>query len=138
MKVLSRVLIAMILLGCGSGVDENALPYLNGYWEIEKVVFPDGNTKAYQVNSSVDFIEIKDGRGFRKKVQPQFDGSFKTSDDAEQFRVSAVNGTLIMEYSNGEQRWEETLVGLAEDRFEVRSEDGVSYHYKRYQPLELD
>ena len=138
MKDLSRVLIVLILLGCGSRIDEKTLPYLNGYWEIEKVVFPDGSTKSYQLNSSIDFIEIEDTKGFRKKMQPQFDGSFKTSDDAEQFTVTAVKNTLIIQYSHAEQNWEETLVALTEDRFVVQSENGVAYHYKRYRPLELD
>ena len=87
MKPLATVFVILLLFGCSSKVDQASLPLLNGYWEIEKVVFPDGSTKSYEVNASIDFIEIDGQKGFRKKMQPQFDGTFTTSDDAEQFTV---------------------------------------------------
>ncbi|MCX2720420.1 lipocalin family protein [Lentiprolixibacter aurantiacus] len=138
MKVWYCVFTVCLLLGCGSRVDPGALPQLNGYWEIEKVVFPDGSNKTYEVNTSIDFIEIKGQQGFRKKMQPQFDGTFNTSDDAEQFTVISVKNRLIMRYSNADNHWEETLVEITTDHFQVLSEDGVTYHYKRYEPLEMN
>ena len=138
MKIARTICIVFLLLGCTTKVDPDTLTLLNGYWEIEKVVFPNGSVKAYEVNTSIEYIEIEGRQGYRKKMQPQFDGSFKTSDDAEQFAVAESKGTLIIQYSNTQNSWEETLVALTKERFEVLSEDGVSYHYKRYQPLELD
>ncbi|MDX1315549.1 MAG: hypothetical protein R3356_08610, partial [Eudoraea sp.] len=138
MKVLQKVFVIFLLLGCSTKVDPDSLPLLNGYWEIEKVVFPDGSTKSYKVNTSIEYIEIKGREGFRKKMQPQFDGSFKTSNDAEQFIITEVQSTLILQYANAENSWEETLIALSKENFEVRSEEGVAYHYKRYEPLELD
>jgi hypothetical protein len=138
MKAFCSVVALLLLLGCKSGVDPESLPLLNGYWEIEKVVFPDGSIKTYEVNASIDYIEIKDREGFRKKMQPQFDGTFNTSNDAERFTISSGGNALIIRYSNAEITWEETLVTLSEDQFEVLSETGVTYHYKRYKPLELN
>ena len=138
MRTLVTVFTIILLLGCGSKVDPDALPLLNGYWEIEKVVFPDGSTKAYEVNASIDFIEINGREGFRKKMQPQFDGTFTTSNDAEQFTIASVKNALIIQYTNAQQSWEETLVDLTEDQFQVISQNGVAYHYRRYQPLELN
>ncbi|MBT8211281.1 MAG: hypothetical protein KJP14_12210 [Eudoraea sp.] len=138
MKNSFGILLFVLLAGCSPKVDVDKLPKLNGYWEIEKVVFPDGSTKAYEVNASVDFIQINGKEGFRKKMQPQFDGSFRTSDDAERFTVIDKSGILIMSYANAEQTWEETLVALMDDQFEVVNQAGISYHYKRYQPLNLN
>ena len=138
MKNCLGILLLAILFGCSPKVEVDKLPRLNGYWEIEKVDFPDGSSKSYEVNASVDFIQLKEREGFRKKMQPQFDGSFRTSDDAERFSIIEKSGTFIMKYSNAEQTWEETLVALTDDQFQVRNQDGISYHYKRYQPLNLN
>ncbi|MBT8179328.1 MAG: hypothetical protein HKP60_09445 [Eudoraea sp.] len=138
MKNSFGILLFVLIAGCSPKVDVDKLPKLNGYWEIEKVVFPDGSTKTYEVNASVDFIQINGKEGFRKKMQPQFDGSFRTSDDAERFTVIDKSGILIMSYANAEQTWEETLVALLDDQFEVVNQAGISYHYKRYQPLNLN
>ena len=137
MKNCLGLLVLFVAIGCSPKVDVATLPQLNGYWEIDKVVFPDGSSKSYEVNASVDFIQINEKEGFRKKMQPQLDGSFRTSDDAEQFTVIEKSGVLIMSYSNAAQTWEETLVVLKDDQFEVVNQDGISYHYKRYQPLNL-
>ena len=128
----------ILMLSCNSKIDSSKLPLLNGYWEIEQVVFPDGSTKSYTVNASIDFFELNGQEGFRKKMQPQFDGTFKTSNDAEQFTITSSKNRMIIQYSNSENSWEETLIELTDDRFEVMSESGVAYHYKRYQPLELN
>lgn len=138
MKAFCSLIAVFLLMGCSSKIDPASLPQLNGYWEIEKVVFPDGSTKSYEVNASIDFIEMEGRDGFRKKMQPQFDGTFNTSNDAEQFSIISGKNALIIQYSNAEIRWEETLVALSKDRFEVLSENGVTYHYKRYEPLELN
>ena len=137
MKAFCSVVALLLFVGCISKVDPASLPLLNGYWEIEKVVFPDGNTKTYEVNTSIDFIEINGKEGFRKKMQPQFNGTYNTSNDAEQFTILWGKNALIIKYSNAEISWEETLLSLSEERFEVISETGVTYHYKRYKPIEL-
>ena len=38
------------------------LKNLNGYWEIEKVTFPNGETKDYSVSTTIDYIELKGDR----------------------------------------------------------------------------
>ena len=138
MRTLVGIFTIILMLSCNSKIDASKLPLLNGYWEIEQVVFPDGSTKSYTVNASIDFIELNGQEGFRKKMQPQFDGTFKTSNDAEQFTITTSKNRMIIQYSNSENSWEETLIELTDDRFEVMSESGVAYHYKRYQPLELN
>ena len=138
MKKILGLLLFVTLVACAPKVDLEALPRLNGYWEIEKVVFPDGSSKSYEINASIDFIQIEGKEGYRKKLQPQFDGSYRTSDDAERFTVIEKSGVLIMSYTNAGQSWEETLVALLEDRFEVVNQTGITYHYKRYESINLN
>ena len=60
MKKYFYVLLLLIgLISCTSKPSKEAILKINGYWEIEKVTFPDGNKKEYQVNEFIDFIFIK-------------------------------------------------------------------------------
>lgn len=138
MKKILGIVFLILSAGCASGVDAENLPLLNGYWEIEKVVFQDGSSKSYTVNTAVDFIQIEGREGYRKKVQPEIGGTYRTSDDAEKFSVIEKSGRLIIQYINADITWEETLVSLSEDRFVVVNDSGIYYHYKRYQSLNID
>lgn len=126
-----------LLLSCGRKVTSEDLGYLDGYWEIEEVVFPSGDRKAYDMNATIDYIETSGMSGYRKKVQPLPDGSFITSDDAENFVISERNGIFYMVYSNEMSIWEEEIEALSPERFHVVNQDQIHYIYKRYQPLTL-
>ncbi|MEM9141653.1 MAG: hypothetical protein AAGA86_01615 [Bacteroidota bacterium] len=124
-----------LLLGCRDTIPKEDLPYLNGYWEIERVTLTDGTTKAYRVNRTVDFIQFEDGKGFRKKVNPKFDGTFDTSDDAEFFEIVEEGGRFILLYKNPLSEWKETLQDVSRDYFKVTNEAGILYEYKRFVPI---
>ncbi len=111
--------------------------YLNGYWEIAVVKFPDGGEKTYSLNTSIDFIEIQNRKGFRKKVQPNVTGTYRTSDDAEQFVIVKKGEQFLMQYNNGLHHWEEELVAISENRFSVKNEENITYVYTRFEPLNL-
>lgn len=126
------MVLLFIIISCGSKPEVGELGNLNGYWEIEKVIFPDGGERDYQVNSTVDYIEISEKQGFRKKVQPKFDGSYETSNDAEKFQIIEKDGMFIMHYKNFMSEWTETLLSLSDSQFSVQNEDGIVYNYKRF------
>jgi hypothetical protein len=135
MRSINFVLIFAILLGCGDKPTLIDLEQLKGYWEIEKVVFPDGQTKQYTINSTIDYIEYDDLKGFRKKVRPNMDGTFTTSDDAELFEVSKEKSTFRIHYTNDLSQWEEEIVRIDKDQMIVKTPEGVSYHYKRFKGI---
>ncbi|KAB5486992.1 MULTISPECIES: hypothetical protein [Flagellimonas] len=136
-RILPFILLLM-LLGCKkTAVAEADLQYLNGYWEIAEVEFPDGSKKQYSVNPSIDFIKLKDGEGFRKKMQPRFDGSYDTSNDTEFFTVSENQETYTLRYKNEFSEWEEKLVSVDSLSFSVTNEEGVTYSYRRFQPIKI-
>ena len=133
------ILVALIgLVGCNNKVDKLDLPYLNGYWEIEKVTFPDGSEKEYVVNTSIDYIEINDLKGYRKKVQPNFSGTYITSNDAELFTIYENKGVFTLNYKTELSEWHEKIVNLSENKFTVLSEENIKYHYKRFQPINIE
>ena len=75
-KLFLLLSIAIIASSCSQKITQEDMNYLNGYWEIEQVVFADGTNKDYNVNEIIDLYEIKNDTGSRQKVKPQFDGSF--------------------------------------------------------------
>lgn len=129
--------IGFLLLACSKKAVKLDLSYLNGYWEIEKVSFPDGSSKDYKANTSVDYMEITDTKGFRKKVQPMLNGTYATSDDAEFFTVLEKNGFFEFHYKNDLSEWEERLTSLSKDRFSVINKDNVTFTYKKYEPINV-
>ncbi len=124
------------LVSCTS-VTEDKLHLLNGYWEIEKVTFPNGGEKEYKMSTTIDFIQLEGLKGFRKKMNPRFDGNYETSDDAEPFEVLISEETYILSYENELSTWQETLTALTEDNFSIQNEDGIQYHYKRFEPISI-
>ncbi|CEN33814.1 hypothetical protein CAPN010_18870 [Capnocytophaga cynodegmi] len=131
MKKLLVSLIFIILVSCNQQIKESDLQHLNGYWEIEKVVMPDKSTKEYKVNTTYDYIEIKNSEGFRKKVYPQLTGNFQTNDDSEVFKITKEDNVFKMNYKNGENQWTEILELVNETSFVVKNEANITYHYKK-------
>lgn len=138
MRYVFIIVVLMGLTSCQNKVDKSDLHYLNGYWEIEKVTFPDGSKKDYVVNTSIDYIEVKDQEGFRKKVQPNFNGTYITSNDAELFTIYENKGVFTLNYKTELSEWHEKIVSLSENRFTVISEDNIKYHYKKFEPIDLE
>ncbi|NHF61155.1 hypothetical protein FK220_017515 [Flavobacteriaceae bacterium TP-CH-4] len=127
-----------VVVACVDTISEGILTRLNGYWEIEKVVFPDGNSKEYKSSTTVDYIQLENLKGFRKKVQPKFDGTYDTSNDAELFTIAEQEGKFHIVYKNEMSEWRERLVRLEENAFSVINEQGIRYDYKRFEPIKVD
>ena len=138
MKKSILVIFTIIFTACNRKVTEEQLSFLNGYWEIEKVTLPDGQKKEYKVNETIDFIEVKDLKGFRKKVNPTFEGTYITSDDAELFTIIQRDDEFLMQYKTDISEWTETLKTVTKDNFSVTGEDNFTYFYKRYIPINLN
>jgi len=126
-----------IYLGCTTKVSQEDISNLNGYWEIEQVTFPNGNTKEFAVNPTVDYIELDGLKGFRKKMQPKFDGSFTTSNDAELFQIQERGGQFEFHYKNEMSEWKEVIKSISKDKFSVINQDTLTYTYKRFQSINI-
>lgn len=131
-------LIALLtLFGCATKVSKEDLVHLNGYWEIKQVTFANGTTKDFRLNPSVDYIELNGLKGFRKKMQPKFDGSFTTSNDAEPFVIHFNNGNFEFRYKNEMSAWKEEIKSISKDEFSVTNQDTLTYTYRRFQSTSL-
>lgn len=122
-----------------SKVSESDLIHLNGYWEIEEVIFPDGTTKSYDMNTTVDFIEFSNDslNGLRKKLQPNLVGSYQTSDHEEWIQLEFKDNKWMIIYTTQFETWEEELIQIKKDKFSVKNQEDKIYSYKRFEPFEL-
>lgn len=130
--------IFLMLVACQIKVSQEELTLLNGYWEIEKVRLANGQIKEYKVNTTVDYIEVKDMAGYRKKVYPKFDGSFDTSNDAEYFTIIMQQDRSEIHYKSELSEWTEVLKSLDENSFSVTNAENITYYYKRFEPINVD
>lgn len=122
---------------CSTKVDKEELALLNGYWEIKEVTFSDGTRKEYTMSTTVDYISLDSLQGFRKKVDPKFNGTFETSDDAESFSIAFENDSIFMHYVTPLNSWKEALLSLSNDNFAVKSKQGIIYSYERFEPIKI-
>lgn len=130
-KLFVLFFLGSIGLSCKQTITETDLQYLNGYWEIEKVTLPDGDTKEYKVNETIDYFQIAQKKGFRSKVMPQVDGSYLTNDIKESVQVSLKDGSATLHYKTTYAKWNEEIITLSKDHFVVKNAQDLEYHYKR-------
>tara|TARA_R110002012_G_scaffold321191_4_gene548015 strand:+ start:960 stop:1388 length:429 start_codon:yes stop_codon:yes gene_type:complete len=131
------IVLVLAITSCSNSLSETELNQLNGYWEIEKVRFPDGQTKEYTINETIDFIKLDSLEGFRKKMKPTFEGTYVTSDDAELFTIFKKEDTYMIQYKATDTEWIEHLIAVSANSFTVRTSENVSYTYKRYEPIQI-
>jgi len=127
MKKIALLLFTFTLLSCSKETSEA----LNGYWEIESVVFPDGKEKDYKTSATVDYFEIKNGKGFRKKVMPQVDGTYMASDSSEDLSLTEKDSKTYLNYTTQFAKWQEELVSVSNSALVVKNAHGIEYHYKK-------
>jgi hypothetical protein len=137
MKSSVTLLFLLILVSCGQKISETDIGKLNGYWEIEKVIFSDGKAKEYPMNESFDYIQIKEKKGFRKKVIPQLNGRFLTTNQSEEIQVVFENGTAFINYSTPYAKWKEEIKTITSDRLILVNLSNVNYYYKKAGPINL-
>ncbi|WP_339889127.1 lipocalin family protein [uncultured Flavobacterium sp.] len=132
MKIKLLIAIAFtFLVSCKQAVNETDIQNLNGYWEIEKVVLPDGEDKDYKASETFDFFEVKDKAGTRKKGMQQFDGTFLTNDVSESFTIEFYDGKCFINYKTDFAKWKEEILLLNKEKLVVKNKNDLEYHYKR-------
>ena len=124
------------MISCG-GIEEGDLPKLNGYWEIQEVLMPDGTKKEYKINPTIDHFELKGTEGKRTKVMPQFDGTYRTNDLSEKITIEQAEGKTYIKYITENAKWKEELIKLTEEELTLKNEQGIEYHYIKPEPFSI-
>ncbi|QRM89715.1 hypothetical protein FG167_10925 [Lacinutrix sp. WUR7] len=138
MKKYAILLLALTIFSCSPN-PETFIPHINGYWEIDEVTLHDGSIKDYNYNDTIDYFEINDSlTGFRKKMKPNFLGTYETSKDAETMQLIIENDSLNVYYKTPFATWKETILLASTSQLKIINQNKDVYLYKRYQPLDLE
>lgn len=133
-KMILLIIVSCFTIGCNRMSSEEQIENINGYWEIKSVQPQEGNPTKYQFNEVVDYINIQDSNGYRKKVRPQLDGSFITTDNLEVLTVRIENDSINLYYETPYDSWKETLLSSEEEEIKMLNRNGTIYTYKRFSP----
>lgn len=136
-KFIEIFFFALLFISCQKPFDAAAIPKINGYWEIEKVVFPDGTEKKYTINEMYDYFEIKGNTGFRKKVIPQLDGSFLVNDAFEKVTIKKEKDHYFICYTTDFSKWKEEVKSISDDKMVLINSSKNEYQYKKAAPIHI-
>lgn len=123
-------------MSCGTTPEEK-LKHLNGYWEIAALDDGSGNIKEFGMSQNIDFFEMQaNGKGVRKKVQPNVMGDFKATNVSENIDATITDDYKVMlTFSTAYDSWQEQLFRADETTLILINKDYKIYTYRRYQPL---
>lgn len=139
MKKASFFLLALLTIACNTEDHKEQLKHLNGYWEIDQVQFSKDSIRDFSISEHIDYFEIADGSGFRKKVTPQFDGSYKVNPKtSEEVKAVIEDGELTLYYSTPFDSWKEQVLKASDKKLSLKNNRGIIYNYNRYTPLLKD
>ncbi|MGB6268250.1 MAG: lipocalin family protein [Olleya sp.] len=131
-------LLLLILITSCSKNPEDYKQHLTGYWEIKEVTLTDGSKKEYTYNNTIDYIEIADTTGFRKKMKPNIEGTYQTSKDLERFTIKIENDSLNIYYKTPFANWKETVLLASKNQLQIINQNKDLYLYQRYTPITIE
>jgi len=140
-KIISLLSISFVIFFISCNKNNNIadnyiknIKYINGYWEISKVIKSGQVIKNYDFNGTVDFFFLDDkNQGYRKKVKPIINGSFDISMHQMVLKIKEDNKNLYLVYGENED-YSETLIKLDSMSLITKNNDGRIFEYKRFYP----
>lgn len=137
-KLAGLLIVSFLFISCHQKIKTEDIAKINGYWEIEKVVFEDGEDKKYTINESYDYFDIgKNNNGFRKKVMPQLDGSFIVNETQESLKIRLDDDKVFLDYNTPYAKWSEQLIEISDDKMVFENTEKKQYHYKKATPINI-
>ena len=131
------LIIVLLAMGCKSNPDKH-IEFIEGYWEIESVYKDNQLLRTFKINSGIDYFKINaDLKGFRKKLKPNFSGTFETSKDVLNFKIEIQNNDLFLNYIDNATSFREEVLEVNKEKLVIKSNSGLVYNYKPYEALDL-
>ena len=88
----------LIFTGCKDAIKPANLNKLNGYWKIDFITHKNETFHLKGAAKLVDFYEISNQNGVRKKVQPKFDNKFSVTEDLNNFKIVFEGNDCFMKF----------------------------------------
>lgn len=131
-NLITIVLLSMLFTSCKQQIKPADIAKINGYWEIEKVVFDEGEDKEYGANQNYDYFQIEsNNKGIRKKVAPQLNGTFLVNDTYENVSVRFQDEKVYLDYSTPYMKYSEEVIELTADELVITNAQNKEFHYKK-------
>ena len=92
---------------------------------------PDGSSKEFKINETIDFIKLDEMNGFRNKVIPQLDGKLLSNNLTEKFTIVEKENAFWFQYKTEHASWEEELIALNNEEMVVKNSNELIYFYKK-------
>ncbi|MDI1256240.1 MAG: hypothetical protein PSV16_09065 [Flavobacterium sp.] len=137
MKRAVLLLAVLMVSACQQKIEKSDIAKLNGYWEIEKVILADGTEKDYKINETIDYLQIKNDSGFRKKVTPQFNGKYLVNDQLEKVKVIFKEDKAFLEYTTDYTKWQDEIVKISDEKLILKNAQNMAYEYRKPTPFSL-
>ena len=136
-KIVFILLLFLIVTSCNQTITKQDIEKINGYWEIEKVILPDGTKKDYTVNETIDYFEIKNNVGFRKKVTPQLNGTYLINNQFEKIAILESDKKTFILYTTKYTKFKEQIIEIHDSTLVLKNDRNVEYHYKKPIPFSI-
>lgn len=132
------LLFPFLLISCQKENHTVDINKLEGYWEIVQAQNPYGKNVIYNINTQVDYFELADSLGFRKKLKPDLNGNYKTSKALEEFKLVKENDSIKLYYQTSYDSWRETIISLNDSLMLIKNEKDFLYTYKRFEAININ
>lgn len=129
MKEKIAILLMLVVFGC-TNQPQIDISELEGYWEIEFVEQKGEVFSNNQKTPLYDFYSVDKNSGVYKKVAPQFDGNFQTSESSVAFEISEEKGIFKLNFSTPWNRWQKEIKVLNAERLVLYHQER-NFNYKR-------
>lgn len=136
-KITIAAIFLVLLASCKQKIVQQDITNMNGYWEIERVDLPDGDHKEYKMNEVYDFFDIKNNKGYRKKVMPQLDGTFLANDASEKVEIVFLKDQVFLKFKTEYATWKEELKQISATEMVLENDKKIEYKYKKTAPINL-
>ena len=132
------ILFCFLFFGCSKEKKVINLAHLNGYWEIDRVITPNGNEKKFGFNPYVDYFKTEDSIGFRSKVKPRFGGTYQSNQEKITYRINTKTDSIFITYTNAKKTWNDLLIEASAQQICLQNNLGNLYFYRPYTPIIID
>ena len=135
MKKILFISLFFILTSCSKKISSLDLQFLNGFWEIEKVVKEGETVKEYKINESVERFEFHNNKGTRNKVILLYNGNFVLNNVMQEFEEK--EGTFYLLNHTEFSDWKEEIERLNGKELVIKNEEGIQYFFKKRTDINL-
>ena len=121
----------LVFTGCKDAIKPANLNKLNGYWKIDFITHKNETFHLKGAGKLVDFYQISNQNGIRKKVQPKIDNKFSVKEDLNNFKIVFEGNDCFMKFETRSDQWQEKIVILNNDKLILEHQQN-RYHYSRF------